>query len=390
MADFIAVKKLSASDLTLLDRFFGVINKSGQKCINLNADVFVDVFYPSIEALTAQANGEAKVNLTLMGPAAKGPLNLTRKVTKGDTYKNWRLNGETIHDPKADPDRFAPLQKDDLAIIAFEGIGVPTALRIVFLASASSEDAALHAELLPLVNSGRRTMAVLSPARIEAALQATGTPATHPLAMFAMDPEIEAALEDAVLGGEVGLRTIRRRRGGRTMSAEEGERLRRQAEQNGADGEALVNAMLEAMSNPNGEFTHVWASKSDPYGPYDFRVTTSGGQLGDTDIRLDVKSTAGPFERDFHMSSAEIREAAESAVPYEIWRIYGLAAEGALMRRSGDIRELAKRIVSAHDDAMPAGVRADGYTLQVGTPGLQWSQEIELKAIDSEDSEEPY
>ncbi len=383
MADFLAVKKLSKSDLTLLDRFFGTINDSGQKCINLNARPFSKdsvaekAFYPDITSLTADAGGEAKIDLSILGPAGRAtPHALTRKITKGDTYKNWRLNGETIHDPKTDPDRYASLQEHDLALMAFEGKGVPTAVRLVYLARAEPADAAAYAALAPLLAT--RSMIALSPEQLGAALAAAAVPGTHPASLFATDQELEEALEDAALGGSAGQRILRKRRGGRTMTAAEAEDRRKAAAQAGADGESLVNSWLERLANPGGTVSFEWSSKNDPEGPLDFRLSTYGGQLGTGEIKIDVKSTNGPFGRLFHLSMGEVLEAAESAVPYEIWRVYDVGPLGASMRRSGDIRDFAKRLVDACSSSMPPGVRPEDFTIQPAAPGLTWSGEIPL------------
>lgn len=396
MADFLAVKKLSKSDLTLLDRFFGTINYSGQKCINLNARPFSKdsaeekAFYPDIASLTAGAGGEAKIDLSIFGPAGRTtPHSLTRKITKGDRYKNWRLNGETIHDPKTDPDRYASLQEHDFALMAFEGKGVPTAVRMVFLARAEPADAAPYAALASLLE--KRSMIALSPVQLGLRLARAAVAGTHPVSLFAIDRELDEALEDAALGGSAGQRTLRKRRGGRTMTAAEADERRKAAAQAGADGESLVNSFLENLANPDGIVSVEWSSKADPEGPFDFRLSTSGGGLGTGETKIDVKSTKGPFERLFHLSMGEVLEAAESDVPYEIWRVYRLNHLGASMRRSGDIRDFAKMLVEACSSSMPPGVRPEDFTIQPAAPDLVWSAEIRLApspAPEDDDTEE--
>jgi hypothetical protein len=385
VADFIAIKKLSNSDLTLLDRFFGESNDSGQKCINLNARPFSKdhkkngwkAFYPTIEAAAEPTDGEVAVDLYIYGPAAKGQHGkLLRKITKGDTYKNWRLNGETVHDPKDDKDRYAPLQQHDLAVMAFEGTGRPKAVRMVYLARASAADKPLYDALEPLV--AEQSMVPVTPEQLAAAMAAVGAPATHPLALFAVDEEIEAALEDAAQGGSAGQRILRKRRGGKTMTATEAAERRKAAAQAGADGEALVNAWLKGRTNPGGDFAFEWVAKDDPEGPFDFLVSSKGGAMGTTKAKVDVKSTKGPFGRMFHISMGEILEAAESEVPYHVWRVFNIGPSGAVMRQSGDIREFAKKLVAACSCAMPPGVRAEDFTVQVNSPGLSWGGDIAL------------
>ncbi|TLU71229.1 DUF3883 domain-containing protein [Lichenicoccus roseus] len=385
MPEFIAIKSLSASDLTLLDRFFGVINRTGQKCINLNADVFVQLFYPDIETLTAARGGEVPVPITVFGPAAAPALRMNRSITKGDSYKNWRLNGETMHDPREQPDRFAHLQRHDLAVMAFDGRGLPERVTIVFLARDEPVDASLYAALAPYV--ARRSMAPITLGEVEAAIQAAGCGDAHPLTTFAVSPDIEAALEEAALGGFRGLRMIRRRRATRPVSRHESQRAREAAEQTGDDGERLVNAHFAALENPGGEFSFAWTSRVDAYSPFDFRIRHHGGALGDAEYVLDVKATRGAFERDFHLSFGEGFEAAESNVPYYIWRVYGITTDGAFMRRSGDIRDFARALIETHDRAMPAGVAADAFSVQVAAHGLTWSEPVVLAAALGEEDE---
>ena len=83
MVDFIAVKKLAPSDLTFFEKLYRAKRKSGQKCITLNADVFIKQFYPGLEAIAATVAGEVKIGLTVFGPGGAGAYPLTRKITKG-------------------------------------------------------------------------------------------------------------------------------------------------------------------------------------------------------------------------------------------------------------------------------------------------------------------
>lgn len=114
-----------------------------------------------------------------------------------------------------------------------------------------------------------------------------------------------------------------------------------------------MNLHLSGLENPGGEVSFEWASRADAYSPFDFIVRHAGGAQGDTRFLLDVKATTGAFARDFHISMAEVLEADGSGVPYFIWRFYGTGPDGASMRKSGDIREFARGLIGAHDEAMP-------------------------------------
>ncbi len=255
MAELLAVKRLTASDLTFFERLFRTVNAGNQKGINLNADVLTGVLYPDLAAVAAaQPDGEISFPLTILGPDAAGSYRVRRKIVKGGTYKNWRLNGEFIYDPDGGPGRFDTMRPGDLAVFGFDGRPGPDAVTLVLLSAHASEDAALHANLAPLVAG--KSMAPVLAERLRAALRSTGAAPEHPLSVLARDPEDELALEDAALGGTKGVRSLRRRRRARPISPSELQRAKKAAAQTGADGEALVDAYLQAIGNPGGDAEH--------------------------------------------------------------------------------------------------------------------------------------
>lgn len=127
-----AIKRLSRSDLTLFEWHFRRIRAGNQKSINLNADIFVHEFYPALA--TIGHDEPIRLSLLVHGPGKKGPLSLTRKIIKAESYKNWRLDGEMIHIDQDDPDRFSMLQPGDLAILRFEGEPVPEQIDLYLIA----------------------------------------------------------------------------------------------------------------------------------------------------------------------------------------------------------------------------------------------------------------
>lgn len=381
MVDYIAVKKLSASDMTFLERFHGFINKSNQKCINLNADVFRKLFYPSIESMSA--DGEFPVDIFVFGPNAPPKIERQkRKVTKGDSYKNWRLNGETLHDPINDPNRFSILKKHDIAVIVFEGSLKPEIVHLVFLAENSTADFPIFNTFSPLLQ--RKSMIALTPQRLKALLESAAAPSTHPLYTFTADPEIAEALEDAGLGGYSGKQVLRRRRQGRPVSSRESKEMRAAAELIGENGERLVNFYLLSNAGEGGDFHFEWVSRFDAFSPFDFKITYIGNQNATGQRLVEVKSTTGPFGRAFHISIAEILEAAASTMPYHIYRLYELNEDGGTLRISDDFRIFARSLQSAHDTAMPAGVSADGFAVLPEGIGLSWSPPITIVAEDDD------
>src|SRR2546426_10861620 len=94
----LCVKRLTDSDLTFFEWHFRNRNAGNQKAINLNADVFVEELFPVLRD-SAPPSGKLPIGLFIYGPGTGGELNLQRKIMKGAAYKNWRLNGEFVHNP---------------------------------------------------------------------------------------------------------------------------------------------------------------------------------------------------------------------------------------------------------------------------------------------------
>lgn len=95
----LAAKRLTASDLTLFEWHYKNKNAGNQKAINLNANVFVDELFPVLPEIADRQDGRIPLDLQIYGPGHKELHNLQRKIIKIGSYKNWRLNGEFIHNP---------------------------------------------------------------------------------------------------------------------------------------------------------------------------------------------------------------------------------------------------------------------------------------------------
>jgi hypothetical protein len=171
MPDRLALKRLTASDLTFFESRFRALNVGNQKSINLNADVFIERFYPTLPSLISTIGDVINVRLAIYGPNS-APLDLlSRSVTKRDAYKNWRLNGEFVHDPEGQPGRYDGMEPGDLAVLDFTGDPEPPKIALLLISAASERDTRLHAALTPLVPGGRRTMVPLSRADLAKAAQ---------------------------------------------------------------------------------------------------------------------------------------------------------------------------------------------------------------------------
>lgn len=387
MTDLLAIKRLTASDLTFFESLFRTIGAGNQKSVNLNADVLTGQLYPGLAAIadTADPPNEIGLALTIHGPAAAPPYSLRRKIVKGTAYKNWRLNGEFVYDPADQPGRFEILRPGDIAVFAFRGSPAPTAVTMVLLAAASPADATMQRDLLALV-PGVRSMARVTAERIEAALRRAGADANHPLGSIAASPDDDAALEDAAQGGAKGAGRLGTTRKARPVSPAELARAKQAAERIGHDGEEFVDLHLTRQERVEGRGQHEWVSQVNAISPYDFLVSSGGT----SDLqKVDVKSTRGRFDADFHMSLAELRAAADSPGSYRIYRVYELSEEGGNLRVSGDVHALAQRLLAAHDAAVFDGICADSFSIPPGAADLTWGLPVTLlPAAEDEGAEE--
>lgn len=389
MADFYAVKRLAGSDLGWFASLLHKFSNTNLKGINLNADVLVDSFYRDLPIIASQTGNNVKVGVTMFGPSMAPGYSGTFKVVKSGNSKNWRLNGTLVYDPREAIGRFDNLQPSDIAVFAFDGRPVPTDITLVLLAKAATDDKTLQAHFDAMIPGGTKTMMPLTPAQIATALALSGVPSDHPLSFLFDDEETVGALEDLARGGVKGLSTLRARRGGRRITRLEMEKAKRQNEQTGADGEALVNDYLASIKNVAGVSEHVWRSDQYADAPYDFECFSSSGTKGEIAFVIDAKSTRGKFEADFHMSMAEVLYASESEVPYQIYRVYELTGNGGFIRVSSDIRGFAKSLRNIQESTVPVGVTVDSFSIQVDTGGLTWGEPIAVTFSEIGDGDAP-
>jgi hypothetical protein len=233
----LALKRLTASDLTLFKWHFQNRPAGKQKAFNLDTNVLVDRLYPQLGEPALVRQPRYPLDLYLCGPGLAPANNLQRKILK--QQKNWRLNGELIDNPVENPELYNVLVPGDFALFEFAGDVTPTTANLVLIASALPEDASLYAELARRFTDG--SMWALEDELVHDVLSEASPPAGHPLHDWA-DTSL---LEDAVLGGAAGLETINIRRGNRGVSPEDFMRSRRNAEATGVAGEELLNAWLD-------------------------------------------------------------------------------------------------------------------------------------------------
>jgi Domain of unknown function (DUF3883) len=348
----IAVKRLTASDLTLFEWQFRNRNAGNQKSINLNADVFVDQLFPSLPDAAIELNGRIPLDVYIYGPGHAGVHNLQRKILKGSAYKNWRLDGEYIPNPEDQPDRFNSLEPGDFAILEFQGRIVPTAAKLVLISQKLPADITIHADLSKLLAG--HSMISVSVAQLQS-IAARLKDDAHPFHELTLDAE----LEDAALGGSRGITALRRRPATKVLSREELQRARRIAEEVGRAGEELVCQHLRELKRKGAVIDFVWASDNNAVAPYDFLVT----QLDKQEIAVDVKSTSGEFERPLHISYAELVEMIGKR-RYDIYRVFEVSDTSGSLRISEDVGPFAASILDVIGQ-LPEGVQLDGVSVDV-------------------------
>ncbi len=359
----LAIKRLTASDLTFFEWHFRNRNAGNQKAINLNANVFIDELFPNLPDIAAKSGGRIPLDLYLYGPGIGFPeQNLQRKVVKFGTYKNWRLNGEFIADSIDHPDRYHVLAPDDLAVIEFAGDARPESARIVFLTAEGSGDR----KLFEILSGSVRKMAALTRASLEQAVDAAEVDETHPIHVLLASER----LREAAQSGEAPLEEAVERGPRRLVTREELRQAKESAEITGEEGEALINNWL-ALEKMEGRINdYLWSSQQNAVSPYDFEVVTH------QTIHVDVKATSGDFGRPFHISAAELRHLSSSDLPYVIYRVYRLRdGEIPLLRISDPACELGKKIIAALN-FLPEGVKSDGVVIDPSA--LAFGKTIEL------------
>ncbi|MBV9968088.1 MAG: hypothetical protein JO008_20630 [Alphaproteobacteria bacterium] len=252
----LALKRLSAADLTFFEWQFRHLGVGGQKSINLNADVFVDQLFPAIGEAT-RPSGRVPIDLWIFGPGSRPAINLQRKIIKGGSYKNWRLNGEFVTNPLDEPDRFNLLVPGDYAFFSFEGDVVPSSATVLFVASQSPQDGTLHGALAQFGLSGRDSMRALEESDISHLIAGAQLPENHPLASFVLTDE----LQEAAIGNSAAAERLLRRARAPAVSSDALRRAREQAEEIGRLGEELVAAYLERLARLGGISAFEWVSE---------------------------------------------------------------------------------------------------------------------------------
>jgi hypothetical protein len=379
MSRKIALKKLTLSDLTIFEYHFRQGRAGNQKSINLNRNVFEKIFYPSLTAIAEEKEWESFIlNLTIMGPGDAESQILPQKIKKGDSYKNWRLNGKYIATPDGD-ERYQVLDAGDYAIMEFIGVAWPTQMKMTLVAANHPEDAGLHRALKDLYQNTRMKALTLEELSEVEKLAGDLIPISHPFRDL-LDTQ---DLEDAAQGGIEGVQNLRKRRRARGVSIEELRKAKKAAENIGLLGEKVLNHYLSELVGHSIE-SYQWVASENAIAPYDFEVVING-----TKQLIDAKSTGGPFTNPLHVSLAELREMAESEHPYRIYRLYEVKEDYAKLAVSTPMADMATSILACVDDSFRAsalsGVSVDSVSIRPET--IEWEKELVIENQEIEDLE---
>lgn len=379
------VKKLKRSDLTFFEYQYRKQNVGNQKSLNLTRRVFIDILFPTAPGVAA-SNGIPGIPapfhlpVTIYGPGERrNPQVVPRSVLpKTEKQKNWRLNGEFVRDPDDDPTRYHQLEADDVAILAFDGEAYPTALTMILLSQSEVGDLKLRDDALAAINN--KAMGVITRERLAEVVEGAASP-SHPIREL-LDQDLDEALEDAALGSSSAIRKLRSSGSARRMSARALHEARRNAEIVGHEGEVLLRDWFQGEVEAGRLKSMEWVAETNAISPWDFVIEDATG----TRIRVELKSTRGPFSRNFHISQAEVEWAATEAAPRtDLYRLFELKDTGASLRVFQDIRGFARKVIDA-TSGLGGGILPDGYTVDPTQTG-PWSEITALDVPDEADEE---
>lgn len=353
----ISLKLLTASDLSL---FKVHLRLSKQKAINLNSNVFVDQFYPALQSVY----DAIPVELSILGPAGKPAHALTRKVLRSPGSKNWRLDGEFIHDIEEDPDRFCDLRAGDYAVLVFAGDERPKAVQLLLVSQI--HDTELH-DFLKMtwpLKRGQGSMKALSLNDVVSIRGAT----------LISDLVGDDAIQSAHLGLQENVEEASVKKWRRISHADVKRRLL-DATDTGRLGEELFNMWLR-VENIEAE----WVSDEFAYAPLDFIVQAPWVANWD-ECPVDVKSTRVPNNCRFHLSRNELIYAAANPA-YVVARWSGLSSKNALLGLYAGVSDFAANILTVLEQ-LPEGVKVDSVEVDTVTLVRLFEQQVDLDLLAS-------
>ena len=374
----LAIKRLTASDLTFFEWQFRNRYAGNQKAINLNADVFINELYPGLPSTATGIEGKRMVDLSIYGPGLGNEYNLQRKIVKGASYKNWRLDGEFVYDPPEEPGRFDVLTEGDLAVIEFFGDTQPSAVRMVLVAGVEPEDAALHSALSGVVSAGH-SMTSLTPNRLAQLVEDAGTRIDHPINDLV---SLETTIEVATLGVAEETAGYRSPPAPRRTSRDVLQRARSNANRVGELGEQFINSHLTILK-ANGQIEGFeWVSRENAVSPYDFRTGVGGDE-----ILLDAKATELSFDNKLHISFSELRQMAYGTERYDLYRVFDIGETTAKLSVAEDLGEWARGVLEIFE-GLPEGVDVESVTVSPSI--LPFGPTVEINMLEEPEEQKVF
>jgi hypothetical protein len=347
----LALKKLKGSDLSFFKSYFLKHPNSKQKGFNLDTKVIEGSFFPALKKLLDPLPKKAAhVDLVFLGPGLASAHSLARKV-KIDA-KNLRLNGELIHDPDDEPNRYDSLTVGDFAVLEFGGSAIPESVKVVLVSANNTEDATLHEVLNGKLGQEDDSMMVLSEDELQAAIDTASPNQLHPIRDW-LDPVL---LEEVGSGDASAVLSVNKRRLGRGISPDAFKATKEAAAKTGQLGEELMKHFLDSTETSKVA-SYEWISQINAISPYDFRLVITNGEIR----HADAKSTSGKFDAPLYLSTAEILHALSSDVPYDIYRLYNIKPYSAELRIARDIKSKLETVFASLS-ALPAGARVDSLS----------------------------
>jgi len=350
----LALKRLTKSDLTFFQWRFENHPAGNQKCINLNADVFVEKLYPGLSDSSSER--KFRVDLFIYGPGMAGMYTLQRKIVRSEHSKNWRLNGETIQ-ILDETVRFNVLDERDFAVFDFNEGMRPEAVTIVFIAAGVPDDRNIHSALDGFL--GTRKMIAISPSELNGVVGTVSPTGEHPIYRLSLDVDKpDPELENVALGGspKPKVRGPRLVPSTRIISRQDHLKLKENADLTGRRGENFVNDYLSKLLADGSIRNFKWVSDENSISPYDFRIYD-----GESEVLVDVKATQGGFERELHVSYNELLQMSAGPERYDIYRIYEIQEGSAKMRITRNMKEFSERILNKLR-TLPDGVTSDSIS----------------------------
>lgn len=365
MPEKLAVKALRHSEITIFRPYFEKHPKTRQKAINLDASVFIELFYPT---LRSQSNNRYFVDLHVFGPGLADECFLTRKIIK--QQKNWRLDGELIDNPPDEPGRFSMMSPGDIAIITFDGV-IPEDISLYLLSATNDHDLGLHSALSALIGSGRKNMQEITIPLLRDIIHTVNPEEFHPIRNLLLEDEFV----DAAQNGIEGINRLRNIASRRHISHASLRRARENANRIGRIGEEFVNSYLSQKKDSGDVYDFVWTADENAISPYDFQI-----ELDEGPVFIDVKSTMGAFNNQLHISYNELLFMRQSNI-YQLYRVYEIEEQRAKLQISTNMHDFAEATLEILEQ-LPEGVRPDSISVSPHILVFSDMQEIEFDMDD--------